>query len=111
MAQPSIGIIDDQHGQQKSARTTKEEKGRGTESWTEPFALAQLVGEDPAFMAVKRKIPLMARGEAPVLLTGETGTGKELCARALHYVSRRAGKPFLPVNCGAIPLELFEREL
>ena len=56
MAQPSIGIIDDQHGQQKSARTTKEEKGRGTESWTEPFALAQLVGEDPAFMAVKRKI-------------------------------------------------------
>jgi two-component system, NtrC family, response regulator GlrR len=73
--------------------------------------LAHLVGEDPTFMAVKRKLPLMARDEAPVLLTGETGTGKELCARALHYLSRRAGKPFLPVNCGAIPVELFEREL
>jgi DNA-binding NtrC family response regulator len=45
------------------------------------------------------------------LLTGETGTGKERCARALHYLSRRSGKPFLPVNCGAVPVELFESEL
>jgi two-component system response regulator GlrR len=73
--------------------------------------LAQLVGEDPAFVLLKRKLPLLAQCEAPVLLTGETGTGKGLCARALHYLSRRAGKPFLPVNCGAIPVELFEREL
>ena len=73
--------------------------------------LAQLVGADPAFLTVKRKLCLMARDNAPVLLTGETGTGKELCARTLHYLSRRAGKPFLPVNCGAIPVELFEREL
>ena len=62
-------------------------------------------------MGLKRKLPLVARSEAPVLLTGETGTGKELCARALHYLSCRSGKPFLPVNCGAIPEELFEREL
>ncbi len=103
MAQPRVVLIDDQHGQQK--------RGKVNESLTEPFALAQLVGEDPAFMAVKRKIPLVARCEAPVLITGETGTGKELCARALHYASRRRGKPFLPVNCGAIPVELFENEL
>ncbi len=81
----------------------------------EPFAdgggLGQLVGEDPAFVAVKRKVPHLARSEVPVLLIGETGTGKELCARAVHYLSRRVGKPFLPVNCGAIPVELFEREL
>jgi two-component system, NtrC family, response regulator GlrR len=76
-----------------------------------PAGLAHLVGESPAFVAVKQKLPLLARYEAPVLLTGESGTGKELCARALHYLSRRAGKPFLPVNCAAIPLELFEREL
>ena len=62
-------------------------------------------------MVLKRKLPLLAQCEAPVLLTGETGTGKGLCARALHYLSRRAGQPFLPVNCGAIPVELFEREL
>ena len=73
--------------------------------------LAQLAGEDPAFLAVKQRLPLVARSEAPVMLIGETGTGKELCARAIHYLSRRAGKPFLPVNCGAIPVELFEREL
>jgi DNA-binding NtrC family response regulator len=52
----------------------------------------------------------VARHAAPVLLTGETGTGKELCAHAIHYLSPRAGKPFLPVNCGAIPVELFESE-
>jgi two-component system response regulator GlrR len=46
--------------------------------------LAQLIGEDPALVAVRRLLPLMARREAPVLLTGETGTGKELCARALQ---------------------------
>jgi len=80
-------------------------------SATDALGLAQLVGEDPALVAVKRLLPLMARREAPVLLTGETGTGKELCARALHYLSYRARRPFLPVNCGAIPVELFEREL
>jgi two-component system response regulator GlrR len=80
-------------------------------STAETLGLAQLVGEDPALVAVKRLLPLMARREAPVLLTGETGTGKELCARALHYLSPRAPRPFLPINCGAIPVELFEREL
>jgi len=73
--------------------------------------LDHLVGEAPAFAAVKRILPLMARSNNPVLITGETGTGKDLCARALHYLSPRADKPFLPVNCGAIPVELFESEL
>src|SRR5689334_17403078 len=73
--------------------------------------LEHLVGEAPAFAAIKRLLPLMARSNESVLITGETGTGKELCARALHYLSPRAGKPFLPVNCGAIPHELFESEL
>jgi len=73
--------------------------------------LARLVGADPVFVALKQKLPLVARCGAPVLLTGETGTGKELCARALHYLSARAARAFLPVNCGAIPVELFESEL
>jgi len=75
------------------------------------LGLAQLVGQDQYFLAVKRKISRIAEWESTVLLTGETGTGKEMCARLLHYLSRRAGKPFLPVNCGAIPSEIFEREL
>jgi len=76
-----------------------------------PEALSQLVGEDPSFIAVKRMIPRIAQSERTVLIMGETGTGKELCARALHYLSPRADKPFLPLNCGAIPFDLFEREL
>ena len=87
------------------------ERAPGDERVAEPGGLEHLVGEAPAFVTVKRLLPLMARSNDPVLITGETGTGKELCARALHYLSRRAGKPFLPVNCGAIPIELFESEL
>ena len=48
---------------------------------------------------------------APVLIEGETGTGKELIARAFHYLSERKGGPFIPVNCGALPDTLFENEL
>jgi two-component system, NtrC family, response regulator GlrR len=75
------------------------------------FSLAQLVGEAPAFHALKRKISLAAQFESAVFLSGETGTGKERCARALHYLSRRASKPFIPVNCGAVPADLFESEI
>ena len=77
---------------------------------TEACGLAQLLGEDPKLVNLKRKVPIVARFDSPVLLTGETGTGKERFARALHYSSPRAAKPFLPVNCGAIPIELFESE-
>jgi two-component system, NtrC family, response regulator GlrR len=77
----------------------------------ESCELEQLIGEDMEFVALKRKISIAAKFESTVLLTGETGTGKEKCARALHYLSARDGKPFLPVNCGAIPVDLFESEL
>jgi DNA-binding NtrC family response regulator len=73
--------------------------------------LAQVIGEHPVFVNLKRKISSVAQFESTVLLTGETGTGKERFARALHYSSRRAGNPFLAVNCGAIPEHLFESEL
>src|SRR5262249_49417111 len=57
------------------------------------------------------QFPMVAGCDASVLLLGETGTGKELCARAIHYLSPRARKAFTPVNCGAIPSELVENEL
>jgi two-component system response regulator GlrR len=91
--------------------TKKEKSSTPGGRLVQTVELAQLIGEAPAFVAIKRKLPLVARHGAPVLLTGETGSGKELCARALHYLSPRAGKPFLPVNCGSIPAELFESEL
>jgi DNA-binding NtrC family response regulator len=73
--------------------------------------LEQLVGESPDFLVQLQKIPLIAKCEANLLLEGETGTGKEVYARAIHYCSSRVGKPFVPVNCGAIPVELVENEL
>jgi two-component system, NtrC family, response regulator GlrR len=75
------------------------------------IGLTQLVGRSPAFQMEMDKIPLVAKCDASVLISGETGTGKELFARAIHYLSNRTGKPFVPVSCGAIPVELVENEL
>ena len=78
---------------------------------TRELGLSQLVGTEPAFVRVVEQLPRIARGDAPVLITGETGTGKELCARAIHYLSRRRPKPFVALDCAAVPDHLFENEL
>jgi len=70
-----------------------------------------LVGRSAAMRDVYERIDLFARSSAPVLITGETGTGKELVARAIHRESSRAKGPFVAVACGAIPHELAESEL
>lgn len=76
-----------------------------------PSALRKLIGQSPAFLRQIERIPLLARYEAGVLISGDTGTGKEVCAQAIHYASPRAGKPWVAINCGAIPTELVESEL
>lgn len=82
-----------------------------TDDATASCTLMQIVGNSASMTELKRKLYRAARFEPGVLLTGETGTGKERCAHAMHYLSRRAGKPFVPVNCGAIPQDLFESEM
>lgn len=70
-----------------------------------------LIGESAALHAVRTVLHKFAPVELPVLVTGETGTGKELAAHALHALSGRAGRPFIAVNCGAIPASLVQSEL
>jgi two-component system, NtrC family, response regulator GlrR len=69
------------------------------------------IGKSPMFAEVLALIEKLSKCDAPVLIEGETGTGKELAARAIHYSGARCDAPFLPINCGAIPETLVESEL
>ena len=73
-------------------------------------ALDKLNGSSPAIKQCKAMIAKLARSQAPVLVSGASGSGKELAARLIHDLGPRADGPFIPVNCGAIPTELMESE-
>ena len=79
-------------------------KGR-IEKWYE------IIGESPSMRSLKEQILVVGRSNSRVLITGENGTGKELIARSVHRASQRANKPFIAVNCAAIPETLIESEL
>ncbi len=81
------------------------------EKLTVELGMQQIVGRDPAFMRAMEKLACFGAIDTPVLLTGETGTGKELCARVTHLLSKRSKGPFIPVDCGALPDHLFENEV
>ena len=74
-------------------------------------AFQQLIGRAPALKSVLVDVELVAQTDSTVLVLGETGTGKELIARAVHNVSARRGRPFIKLNCAAIPFDLLESEL
>ncbi len=76
-----------------------------------PELFRNLVGDSPCIQSVRKMIEKVASSDASVLITGESGSGKEVIARHIHYQSRRRNKPFVPLNCGAIPPDLLESEL
>ncbi len=75
------------------------------------FEKSGIIGQSGSLEEVFRMLKKVAPSDSTVLVTGESGTGKELLVRALHSYSERADKPFVPINCGAIPKELLESEL
>jgi DNA-binding NtrC family response regulator len=81
------------------------------EEFQRAYGIPQIIGESPALQAVSQAIQRVAPTDATVLLTGESGTGKEVFSRAVHQLSSRRDKPFVTVNCAAIPHSLIENEL
>ncbi len=76
-----------------------------------PRRFEQIIGKSPALEAVLEQVERVAPTDSTVLIEGETGTGKELIARAIHNISSRCGRPFIKLNCAAIPFDLLESEL
>src|SRR5437016_9892097 len=77
----------------------------------DPRRFEQVIGNSPALEAVLEQVERVAPTDSTVLIQGETGTGKELIARAIHNISSRCGRSFAKLNCAAIPLDLLESEL
>jgi two-component system response regulator HydG len=94
--------IDERQHPTESARLSQRSAVQGT---------SELVGSGPSMRTLQTAIDFVARSSAPVLITGETGAGKELVARAIHLRSNRAARPFVAVNMSAIPEDLLEAEI
>jgi two-component system, NtrC family, response regulator AtoC len=92
-------------------KTLRRENSALKEVITRRDGLPRIVGESPEVRDVQSVIARVAASDSPVLIHGESGTGKELVARAIHLRSRRAGHPFISINCGALPDTLLETEL
>ncbi|MFH1023158.1 MAG: sigma 54-interacting transcriptional regulator [Planctomycetota bacterium] len=94
-----------------SARTPRQESPAKVSNSDEPRGIERLIGRSPAMTALRESILRFAPLDVPVLISGETGTGKELVAQAIHETGPRAGAPYLAVNCGAITESLLETEI
>ncbi len=100
-------IDDRKHAEER----TRQENVALREQIDQAFMFEEIVGSSPALKAVLSSLVQVAPTDSTVLITGETGTGKELIARAIHKRSQRAGQPFISVNCAAIPTSLIASEL
>lgn len=95
----------------QQARQVHEKRGESEGSQRSPELFRSLVGNSRSIRHVRKLIEQVANTDANVLILGESGTGKEVVARNVHYHSARRDKPFVPINCGAIPADLLESEL
>jgi two-component system response regulator PilR (NtrC family) len=94
----------------KSALNVPQKAGTSGNAENTAVGEVRLTGQSPAIAQVREMIAKLARSQAPVYVSGESGSGKELAARLIHSQSARQGGPFVPVNCGAIPENLMESE-
>jgi len=94
-----------------TARTALEPESVELDPAAEAGGFGSMVGASPAIREIFRVISRVARSDAPVMITGESGSGKEAAAQAIHERSRRRGKPLVAVNCGAVSSTLIESEL
>lgn len=90
---------------------TKSENRQLRELVNNEFRLGNIIGDSAAMRSVMNIVGRVSRSDATVLITGESGTGKELVAKGIHFSGRRKDKPFIPINCAAIPEALIEAEL
>ncbi len=90
---------------------TKSENRRLREIVKKDFRIENLVGDSPSMRTVLNVVERVSRSDATVLIAGESGTGKELIAKGIHFSGKRKDKPFIPINCAAIPENLIEAEL
>jgi len=100
-------VLDELRVMVRSALKLSDTKTTGTGA---PGSGSRLIGDSQAMQALRAQIGRLARSMAPIAITGESGAGKELAAREIHAQSSRAAKPFVAVNCGAIPENLMESE-
>ena len=107
-AEVESGVIRDEP---VAAATASDASSPQSKTVQSPELFRSLVGNSRATRRVRKMIEQVAPTEATVLVLGESGTGKEVVARNIHYYSKRRSKPFVPINCGAIPSELLESEL
>ncbi len=92
------------------AESTKHEH-TGSSGFIARYTLADILGESPSMQELRQKAALFAQSDAALLIQGETGTGKELMAHAVHCASKRKHRPFVAINCAALPENLLESEL
>jgi PAS domain S-box-containing protein len=104
-------LRESEHRLSESLKRTEERVVQLEEQARDRHRLERLVGKSPAMQEVYRRIRLAADSDVTVLITGESGTGKELAASAIHALGPRKDKPFVAINCSAIPETLLESEL